>query len=170
MNDEAVNRTVILVEQTSDHAYTYVHIGGDVDPLAPAACTTALNQLAGCRPTTLCVDLAEVEFADTALLTFLVRVINCAPAGTSVLLCRPTRTVRRLLQLSFLDAIATARDDLPFGSPVAPLAGEGGRRRHAWIRPRVRRLADIRSRDDSWDQRAPARPVDAGVGNADRRR
>ena len=44
------------------------------------------------------------------------RVINSVAPDVSVLLCRPGPITRRLIELSFLDTIATVRDDLPPGT------------------------------------------------------
>jgi anti-anti-sigma regulatory factor len=91
----------------------------------------------------LCVDLADVEFGDTALLSFLVRVINGTPAGTPVALCRLSRIIRRLLHLSFLDTIVAVRDDLPFDAVAPHLDAAVHGRRHVRMCPRTRRLAGI---------------------------
>ena len=51
-------------------------------------------------------------------MTFLVGVINGTPARTPVLLCRPGRMTRYLIEMFSLDTIATVCDDLPTGSHV----------------------------------------------------
>ena len=132
---------VIEVADTPGQGYTYVRIVGDVDPSASGTMNMALDQLARARCAMICVDLADTGCAETGLLTFLIQVINCAPAGASVLLCRPGLSTRRVLHLSFLDTIAIVCDDLPFDAAPVPTPAQLGAAKHTRTRLWGRRTA-----------------------------
>lgn len=123
MSESTVSSLAISVAPTMRREYACVRIAGDVDMADHAAFAEALAQLDRLRCAKVCVDLAGIRFAGTALLGFLVRVINCAAPGAPVLLCRPARMTRRLIELSFLDTLATVRDDLPPGVAETLTAG-----------------------------------------------
>jgi anti-anti-sigma regulatory factor len=113
MIDSIVHHVVIDVERTAGNEFVCVRISGEVGVDSCLVLSEALRQLSGMRCENVCVDLAGVGFADTPLLGFLVRVINTVPPDRPVLLCRPSRVMRQLMQLSFLDTIATVCDELP---------------------------------------------------------
>ena len=113
MADSTISRVVVSVVDSRGHEFACVRIAGDVGIAAEVEFAAALDQLDALRCANVCVDLAEVSFAGTALLSFLVRVINRVPSDTPVLLCRPSRLTRHLIELSFLDTIATLCDKLP---------------------------------------------------------
>jgi anti-anti-sigma regulatory factor len=119
MVDSTISRLAIDVTATPGHEFACVHITGDVDITSYPEFVEAMAQLSRLPCANVCIDLAGINFAGTALLTFLVRVINSVPPDTPVLLCRPSRITRHLLELSFLDTIATLCDELPPGAAIA---------------------------------------------------
>ena len=118
MDSFAVNPAVVTVTDAPAHDFVCVHISGDVDLTAEGALTAAMRELAAIRRPSVYVDLADVGFGGTTLMTFLVRVIKGMPAPTPVMLCRPGRMTRYLIEMFSLDTIATVCDDLPTGARV----------------------------------------------------
>ncbi len=116
---DSVSIRVVVANDADEFAC--VRINGDVDLEAEQQFASALEDLRSLHCVRLCVDLGGVGFAGTSLLTFLVRVINVVPIDTQVLLCRPGRMTRHLLELSSLDTIAAVCEDLPavFDVPAA---------------------------------------------------
>jgi anti-anti-sigma factor len=97
-----------------------VRIIGDVDLLAAADLARAEQQLAATRCPLVCVDLTGITFAGAALANFLFAVSAGLPGGASMLLCGPTPATRRIIELTFLDQLATVRDDIPADWASAP--------------------------------------------------
>jgi ABC-type transporter Mla MlaB component len=136
MIDSTVGGLAISVTPTRGRQFAWVCITGDVEVGSDPALARTISELQRLGCANVCVDLAGVGFAGTALLTFLVHVINTVPADASVLLCRAGRSTRRLLELSFLDTIATLRDELPVDVAVltmdTPLVGARSGRARWW--------------------------------------
>jgi anti-anti-sigma factor len=132
MIESAFSQLSISVAPTSHRDYACVRIAGDVDMGGHAVFVEALAHLDRLRCRNVCVDLAGINFAGSALLGFLVRVINSVAPGVSVLLCRPGQLTRRLIELSFLDTIATVRDDMPPETAEPPSAES-----RTYLMPRV---------------------------------
>ena len=103
----------IAVSTRPADAAVYVRIAGDVDVTNEPALARAASWLSTEAPHTVFVDLGGITFAGATLVTFLVRVINAIPPGSSLVLCRPTPNMRRVLWLMSMHLIATLRDGLP---------------------------------------------------------
>jgi anti-anti-sigma factor len=90
-----------------------VHISGDVDMASETDLAQVMTHLNIGQRRTIYIDLADVTFAGTTLLTVIARVYAIGGEQTTLVLCRPSPATRRLIDLTGLDAIATIRDDLP---------------------------------------------------------
>ncbi len=132
MIESDVGQLVVIVTPTSRREYACVRITGDVEMSGQAVFSQAMAYLDRLRCGNVCVDLSGVDFGGTALLGFLVRIINSVAPDTSVQLCRPNALTRRLIELSFLDTIATVRDDLPPGAGETSSADT-----RTYLQPRV---------------------------------
>ena len=113
METVLINHAVVTVSARPGAAVACVCLAGDVDLAAESALVDAANQLSLAAPRVVFLDLAAVTFGGSTLVTFLVRVLNTIPYGLSLVLCRPTPMVRRVISLTSLDLLATVRDDPP---------------------------------------------------------
>jgi anti-anti-sigma factor len=89
-----------------------VHIGGDVDAAAEDDLARVMTHLYMRRCRTVYIDLGDVTFADRTLSAFIAAVYLIDDKRTSVILCRPSATTRRLIERAGLHAIVTIRDEL----------------------------------------------------------
>jgi anti-anti-sigma factor len=110
MRTALINEAVVTVFARPGAAVACVCIAGEVDLAAESALADAANQLSVAAPRVVFIDLAAVTFGGSTLVTFLVRVLNVIP-GLSLVLCRPTPMVRRVISLTSLGLVATVRDD-----------------------------------------------------------
>jgi anti-anti-sigma factor len=107
------NQAVVTVSARPGAAVACVRIVGEVDLAAESALADAANQLSVAAPRVVFIDLAAVTFGGSTLVTFLVRVLNAVPNGLSLVLCRPTPMVHRVISLTSLHLLAVVCDDPP---------------------------------------------------------
>jgi len=87
-------------------------LSGEMDICAYPVLVDAADQVAAVAPHVAVVDLAAITFAGSVLLNFLVRVHQALPAGSELVVCRPTPGIRRILDIAAMQrlaAIATTR-------------------------------------------------------------
>jgi anti-anti-sigma factor len=110
--DGAVNIVLHL-----DRSNAFVRIAGDVDMSDAATLAEAYDQLAWARPHAVCLDLADVTFAGSTLVNFIVRLQNAMAEGTRFAVCRATPMALRVLTVcrlaSRLEISARLPDDWP---------------------------------------------------------
>ncbi|MEH1164119.1 hypothetical protein V6V47_01885 [Micromonospora sp. CPCC 205539] len=100
-----------------------VCLAGEIDLAANSALSAVADRLSAIAPTQIVVDVAEVTFACSTLPNFLARVHLNLPDRSALLVCRPTTSIQRLLDLTDAGHIATLRDDLPPSDSWAPTKG-----------------------------------------------
>jgi anti-anti-sigma factor len=103
---------LITVTVTPERRRTDLVLSGDVDLAARPLLCAAVDQLADAAPHITAVDLAAVTFAGSALAGFLARVRNAVPAGSLLVVSRPTPMTHKVLQLTGMEQIATIRPDV----------------------------------------------------------
>jgi anti-anti-sigma factor len=113
MNNASVDQAVVTVSARPGEPIAYLRMAGEVDIAAEPALADAVDRLHAVAPRTVVVDLAAVTFACSALVNFVIRVRRAIPDGASVVLCRPTPTVRCLLSLLAMNAMVALPADLP---------------------------------------------------------
>jgi anti-anti-sigma factor len=86
-------------------------LSGDVDISANPALADAVDQVAVVAPHVTVVDVAAITFAGSVLLNFLARVHEALPAGSTLVVCRPTPVIRRILKIAAMERLAAIRDD-----------------------------------------------------------
>jgi anti-sigma B factor antagonist len=91
---------------------TSLTLSGDLDLSATDTVHAAVAEaLREDTCTSVCLDLAEVTFIDSTGLGALVAIRNqCLERQITLVLRRPSPTVRRLLQISTLDTVFTLTD------------------------------------------------------------
>jgi anti-anti-sigma factor len=109
----SIDQVVVTVFARPGEAVVCLRMAGEVDMAAEPALAHAVARLHAFAPSTVVIDLAAVTFACSTLANFVVRVRNAIPDDASLLLCRPTTAIRRLLKLTALDGFVALDDDLP---------------------------------------------------------
>jgi hypothetical protein len=71
----------------------------------------AVDRVAAAAPQVTVVDLAAVTFAGSVLLNFLAQVHQVLAAGSELVICRPTPTIRRILHIGRWSGSAAIRVD-----------------------------------------------------------
>ena len=112
---------IVTIIPAPNGSRAYVRIAGDVDMAAAVVLETAVLDLSRMSPRAVHFDLAGVTFADSVLPNFLARMHNAMPEGISMVICRPSGTVRRILQVSDMTRIAKIRDDPPAEQARVPV-------------------------------------------------
>ena len=91
-----------------------LHLRGEIDLLGAAGLGAELTRQLRCSPEALVVDLAAVTFLSlSGLSTLFDAQRSAATAGIPLRLARPSRPVRRALELSGLASQFDVHDDLP---------------------------------------------------------
>jgi anti-anti-sigma factor len=108
----------LSIMASPDRSIDFVRILGDVDLSDVAQLDRAAQQLGGSTATTTYADLAGTTFMGSTLVSFLVRIANVGTAARSLIVCRPTPTARRVIQMTGLEQVARVRFDLPPGWPA----------------------------------------------------
>jgi anti-anti-sigma factor len=103
----------LSVVTSADRSVVFVRIVGDVDLSNVAQLDRAAEQLGGSIARTIYADLGGTTFMGSTLVTFLVRIANVGIAARSLILCRPTPSARRVIQMTGLEEFARIRADLP---------------------------------------------------------
>jgi anti-anti-sigma factor len=88
---------------------TDVVLSGEVDLAARPALAAVVDRLADDAPDTTVVDLAAVVFGGSDLASFLASVRAAIPAGSQLVLARPTPMTHRVLQLTGMEEIGIIR-------------------------------------------------------------
>jgi len=96
----------IVVTVASEQRRADLILSGDVDISAKSVLADAVEQVAAAAPHVAVVDLAAITFAGSVLLNFLARVDQALPAGSSLVVCRPTPEVRRILNIAAMEQLA----------------------------------------------------------------
>ncbi len=107
----------IVVRQRRDTAF--VRIAGDVDPSGSAALTEANDALVQAGPSIVWLDLAEVTFAGSTLVNFIVRLRNAMKDGTRLTVCRATPMALRVMTVCGLQRRLEFTDQIPDDWPQA---------------------------------------------------
>ncbi|MEH1098284.1 STAS domain-containing protein [Micromonospora sp. CPCC 205561] len=102
-----------------------VRLAGEIDLEAGPALSDVADRLSAIAPSEIVVDVAAVTFACSTLPNFLARVHLTLPDDTALIVCRPTTSTRRVLDMTAMGHIATLRDDLPTSGPWIPTQGAG---------------------------------------------
>jgi anti-anti-sigma factor len=97
-----------------------IRLTGDIDMTADDALHGAVARIVSAPRSAVYVDLAAVGFAGSTLVNFLARLIDTMPMDRPVLLCRPSHSTRRLIELCALDTVATISNELPADFTAAP--------------------------------------------------
>lgn len=116
-----VDECIVTIISVANGSRAHVRITGDLDMAAAAVLETAVLDLSRMSPRAVHFDLAGVTFADSVLPNFLARTHNAMPEGFSMVVCRPSGTVRRILQVSDMTKIAKIRDDPPAEQTRVPV-------------------------------------------------
>lgn len=83
-------------------------LSGDIDVSATPVLADAVDQVAAAAPHVTVVDLAAITFAGSVLLDFLARVHQALPAGSGLVVCRPTPAIRRILEIAAMEQLAAS--------------------------------------------------------------
>lgn len=116
---------VITVLATPEAHTALVCLAGEIDLAAVPALSDVADRLAAIEPAEVVVDLAAVTFACSTLPNFLARVHLTLPDSTTLIVCRPTTSTRRVLEITGMEQIMTLRGDLPTSGPWVPRNGAG---------------------------------------------
>jgi anti-anti-sigma factor len=103
----------LSIATSSDGSVDFLRIQGDVDLSDADELDRASQQLVGSKARTVYVDLGGTTFMGSTLVTFLVQIAGNGRARRSLILCRPTPTGRRVIDMTGLDAFAQLRTELP---------------------------------------------------------
>jgi anti-anti-sigma factor len=104
----------------TDRDAVYVSLAGEVDMASERALDEIIARASRRRPDTVFVDLADVSFASCALLNFCARLVTALPTTSTLVLCRPTPYLHRLIIMTSIWEIADLRDCLPPAWPGDP--------------------------------------------------
>ncbi|MEU7570123.1 STAS domain-containing protein [Micromonospora sp. NPDC049240] len=104
---------VITVLTSPRRLAALVCLAGEIDMDAAPALSGVVEQLSAVAPSEVVVDLADVTFASSTLLNFLARAHVALTADTALIVCRPRRHTRRLLEITGVGQFMTMRGDLP---------------------------------------------------------
>ncbi|RKN41040.1 STAS domain-containing protein [Micromonospora endolithica] len=104
---------VITVLTAPRRPAAMVCLAGEIDMDADPALSGVADRLSAVAPSEVVVDLADVTFASSTLLNFLARVHVALAADTALVVCRPRRHTRRLLEMTSVGNLVTVRGDLP---------------------------------------------------------
>ena len=107
------SRFVVTLAVRPAEAVSCVRISGDIDLVDETVRAVAIEKLTPAVAQTVMVDLDDSSFMGSALVGFLVRILHAAPAGSSLVLCRPPRRARWVISATSLRLLAALRDDLP---------------------------------------------------------
>ena len=116
MNESPKGNALVGVARSSSGA-ACVRIVGAIDIAAANILDDAFARILGSPRPAVYVDLACIDFADATLAHFLYRIVHGLPAGTPVLLCRPTPMTGLLIELCALDNVAAVFPALPADFP-----------------------------------------------------
>jgi anti-anti-sigma factor len=103
----------LSIATSPDRCVDFVRIIGDVDLSNVAQLDRAAEQLGGSLATTTYADLGGTTFMGSTLVGFLVRIADVGIAARSLILCRPTPSAYRVIQMTRLEELARIRPDLP---------------------------------------------------------
>jgi anti-anti-sigma factor len=121
MPEMPLDECIVTINAAPNGSWAHVRIAGDVDMAAAVVLETAALHLSRMSPRTVHFDLAGVTFADSMLPNFLARMRSAMPEGFSMVVCRPSGTVRRILQVSDMTRIAKIREEPPAEQARAPV-------------------------------------------------
>jgi anti-anti-sigma factor len=110
MSSEPEDSFSIVVTVAPDRRADLI-LSGDIDRSADARLAEAVDRVAAAAPRVTVVDLAAITFAGSVLLNFLAHVDQVLPAGSELVVCRPTPAVRRILTIGRWSGSAVVRDD-----------------------------------------------------------
>jgi anti-anti-sigma factor len=110
----------------SPEGITCIRLTGDIDLAADDALDRTVARVISAPRTALYVDLAAVGFAGSTLVNFLARLIDTMPIDHPVLLCRPSQSTRRLIEICALDTVATISNELPAEFTAVPVTVSAG--------------------------------------------
>jgi anti-anti-sigma factor len=97
----------IVVTVTSERRRADLLLSGDVDISAKPVLADAVDRVAAAAPQVAVVDLAAITFAGAVLLNFLALLHQALPAGSTLVVCRPTPVVRRILKIAAMEQLGT---------------------------------------------------------------
>jgi anti-sigma B factor antagonist len=99
------NTLALAVHDEWDGGLATVTVHGEVDITTLGLLTDFLGSVADRRPRRVIIDLAAVDFIDSAGLHAIVSIWHAVPAACPVVLRSPHRQVRRMLELTGLSAV-----------------------------------------------------------------
>jgi anti-anti-sigma factor len=102
---------LVTVTVRPERRRTDIVLSGDVDLEESPLLTALVDLLADVAPQTTVVDVAAVTYAGSVLASFLARVRTAIPAGSLLVVSRPTPMTHRVLKLTNMERIATIRDE-----------------------------------------------------------
>lgn len=109
--------TAISILFDAPRSSAFVRLSGDVDLSDTPTLTAAYDQVVKARPQVIWLDLAEVTFAGSTLVNFLLRLRNALPEETRFAVCRPTWIASRVLTVCHLENRMQIHDTLPDNWP-----------------------------------------------------
>jgi anti-anti-sigma factor len=120
----AQDQMSLSIATSSDGSTGFVRILGDVDLSDSQELGIAAQRILTTPTTTLYVDLGGTTFIGSTLIAFLVRIGEGDGVRRVLVLCRPTPTARRVIQMTDLGKTARLQPDLPPQWPDTPALPE----------------------------------------------
>jgi anti-anti-sigma factor len=103
----------LSITTSSDGSVDFVRILGDVDLSDSLELGVAAERLVDSAALTMYVDLGGTTFMGSTLVAFLAHIADIDGVSRALILCRPTPTARRVIQMTDLGKFAKVRSDLP---------------------------------------------------------
>jgi anti-anti-sigma factor len=104
--------TVTVRTLPGDDRRAQVCLAGEIDIASWVVLSEIVDWLTALAPVSVVLDLAEVTFACSTLVNFVVRVRRAEPDGAELILWRARPATEWVLRVSDMATIATIRDEL----------------------------------------------------------
>ncbi len=111
----------ISIQRDAVGSTAFLRMSGDVDLSDSVTLDGAHDLIVQAPPRVVWLDLADVTFAGSTLVNFLLRLRNALPEETRFAICRPTLMALRVLTVCHLENRMSICDRLPddWPEPVA---------------------------------------------------
>jgi anti-sigma B factor antagonist len=104
--------SLLLVEVDVSQERVMVVISGELDLTTRPVLAERLSAVLSSRPRRVVVDMSGAEFIDVGSARLIATISRFLPDGGRLIIRRPSLVVRRVLQLTGLDAGCEIQDDL----------------------------------------------------------
>ena len=101
------DNVTVTMTMSAHQVHATIVLAGDVDMMAEPELADTLRLLAAGAPATVTVDLGAVTFTDSVLPNYLVSVRQAVPETAVLVVSRPTRMARFILDTTDMAQIAT---------------------------------------------------------------